>query len=89
MTIILSREGAEPRVFGSFFKAAAQEVYLFGSDTWVVTPCMVMVLEGFQDQVPQPLTRRLSRRKTDRKWEYTSAATAREEAGFQTIEDDI
>ena len=38
MMIILSREGAEPRVYGLFFKAAVQAVLLFGSETWVVTP---------------------------------------------------
>ena len=41
---------------------------------------------GFQDQVEKHMTRRLPRHKTDRKWTYTSAATARKEAGFQTME---
>ena len=44
---------------------------------------------GFQDQVEKQMTRRLPRHKTDRKWTYNSAATARKEAGFQTMEEYI
>ena len=51
MTIILSRKGADLRVFGFFFKAMVQAVFLFGSDTWVVTHCMGRALGGFQDHV--------------------------------------
>ena len=40
MARILSREGASPRLPGFFFKAVVQAVLLFGSETWVVTPCM-------------------------------------------------
>ena len=35
---ILSREGADKRVSGNFFKAVVQQVLLFGAETWVVTP---------------------------------------------------
>ena len=35
-----------------FFKAMVQAVFLFGSETWVVTPCMGRSLGGgFQDHV--------------------------------------
>ena len=44
---ILSREGARPRVSGSFFKTVTQMVLLFGAEKWVVTPRMVRVLGGF------------------------------------------
>ena len=51
---------------------------------------MGRVLGGFQDQVARRLTGRLLRQKTDGKWEYTSAAAAaREEAGFQTMQEYI
>ena len=51
MTRILSRKGVEPRVFGFFFKAMVQAVFLFGSETWMITPCMGRSLGGFQDHV--------------------------------------
>ena len=46
---------------------------------------MGRALGGFQDQVTRRLTGRLLRRKPDEKWMYTSAVTAREEVGFQTM----
>ena len=35
---ILSREGADKRVLGNFFKAVVQVVLLFGAEMWVLTP---------------------------------------------------
>ena len=46
----LRREGAEPQVPGFFLKTVVQAVLLFGSETWVVKPCMGRVLGG----VPVP-----------------------------------
>ena len=63
--------------FRVLFKAVVQAVLLFGSDTWVVTPCMVKVLGGLQVQVEQRLKVRIPRRKTDGKWVYTLATMAR------------
>ena len=60
-----------------FFKSVVKAVLLFGSDTWVVTPCMVKVLGGLQVQVEQRLKVRIPRRKTDGKWVYTLATMAR------------
>ena len=50
---------------------------------------MGRVLGGFQDQVAQILTGQTLQRRADEKWEYTTAATAREEEGFETIEEYI
>ena len=48
------------------------------------------VLEGFQDQVALLLAGRLPRQRTDRKWEYISAAAAaREKAGLVVLEEYI
>ena len=60
---------------------------LFGTETWVVTPCMGRVLGGFLDQVTRSLTGWLPRQKPYRKLEYTSAATARAEVKFQTMQE--
>ena len=35
---IMSREGADKRISGTFFKAVIQQVLLFGAETWVLTP---------------------------------------------------
>ena len=38
LTRILVWEGAYPRVYGVFFKALVQAVFIFRSETWVLTP---------------------------------------------------
>ena len=86
MTRILSREGAELQVSVFFFKAVVQAVFLFRSETCVVTPRMVRVLGGFQDQVAQRLTGRLAKRKTVVKWEYNLLTMEMEEVGFHMME---
>ena len=85
MAIIISREGAEPRVSRFFLKAVVQAVLLFGLETWVVTPRMGRDLGVFQDQVARRLMGRFLRRKPDINWKYTLAAMAREKAGFQKM----
>ena len=86
MSRILSWEGARPQVSGFFFKAGVQLLLLFGSDTWVVTPRMGQVIGGFQDQVAWQLTRRLKRKRSYGRWEYSSAEAEREEGGFEPTE---
>ena len=58
LTRILGREGASLRVSGIFFKEVVQAVLLFGSDTWIMTPCMEWDLRGFQHRVTQQSTER-------------------------------
>ena len=50
MAIMLGREGISPRVSGMFFKAAVQEVLLFGSEMWVMTPPHGEGPSKFQEQ---------------------------------------
>ena len=87
MSCILSREGAAPRASGLFFKAVVQAILIFVLETWVFTPRMGKALGGSQTQVVRRMTGRIPRRKTDNKWRYTSATTAREEAGLLTMEE--
>ena len=55
----------------------------------VVPPDIGNALGWFQAQVERWLTRQLQRRTTDKKWRYTSAATAREGLGLLTIEENV
>ena len=50
---ILSREWADTKVSGNFYKVVAQAVVLFGVDRWVLTPRMEWDLESFQHRVSQ------------------------------------
>ena len=47
MSSILSREGARLQVYRFFFKAVIQSVFIFGAETWVVTPPYGMGPGGF------------------------------------------
>ena len=38
LAMILSRERADKRVLGNFFKAVVKQVLLFGAETWVLNP---------------------------------------------------
>ena len=87
MSRILGREGATPRVSCFFFKVVIQSVLIFGAETWTVTPRMGKALREFQTQVARRMTGNLPRSTTDRTWRYTSAAAAREAAGFLTVEE--
>ena len=55
---ILSREGADTKVSGHFYKAVSQAVLLFGADTWVLTPRMERALDIFQHRIARRITRR-------------------------------
>ena len=48
---ILSREGADLKVLGHFFKAVVQVVLLLGAEIWVLTPWVERSLRSFQHRV--------------------------------------
>ena len=48
---ILSREGADPKISGHFYKAVVSAVLLFGEEKWVLTPRMDRDLSSFQHRV--------------------------------------
>ena len=66
---ILSREGADPKVLGHFFKVVTQAVLLFRAETWVLTPSMERALSSFQHRVAQRLTGRQPRRWGGGSWQ--------------------
>ena len=86
---ILRREGATPRILGSFFKAVVQQVLLFGAETWVVTPKMERALSGFLHGAARRLTGRQARREKDGDWYYSSLEGAAREAGLTDIRTSI
>ena len=65
---ILSREGATKRVPGNFFKAVVQQVFLFGAETWVVSPRMERALSAFIHGAARRITGMQPRRGRDGKW---------------------
>ena len=80
---IMGREGSNPRVSGVFFEAVVQELLLFGSDTWVMTPHMGRALVRFQHKVTRRITWRHPNRWEDGGWEYPPLVAEMKEAGFE------
>ena len=85
LTRILGWEGSKPRVSGMFFKAVVQGVLLFGSETWVLTPCMGRDLGSFQHRVAQRIMERHPRQREEGGWEYPPLVATMEEAGSEEI----
>ena len=54
----MSREGADKRVSGNFFKAVVQAVLLFGAETWLLTPRIERALESFMHEAARRITRK-------------------------------
>ena len=65
---------------GEFFKAVAQQVLLFGAETWVVTPRIERALKSFMHGAARRITGRQPRRGWDRKWFYPSLEGAMKES---------
>ena len=73
---ILSREVADKRVSGTFFKAVVQHVLLFGAETWVLTPRIERDLESLMHGAACKITGRQPQRGWDVKCYYPSLAGA-------------
>ena len=58
------------RTFGTFLKVVFQAVFLFGSETWVVTPRLSRTPGGFHDQVTPQFTGKQPRRQPNGIWVY-------------------
>ena len=85
----MSREGADKKVSGNFFKAVVQQVLLFGAETWVLTPRIERVLESFMHRDARRITGIQLRRGWYGKWYYTSLREAMREAGVVEIRKSI
>jgi len=70
-----------------FYKVVVQSVLLYGCETWVITPAVLRVLEGFHNRV----ARRLSGKRPyflpqEDRWVYPPIAEALEAANLYPIE---
>ena len=67
------------RVSGLFFKVVVQVVFLFGLETWVITPHMGRALGIFHNRVDHLPTERHPRRLWVGRWEYPPLKEVMEE----------
>ena len=85
MSRILSREGADKKVSGNFFKAVVQAVLLFGAETWVLNPKIERALERFMHGAARRITGKQQRRGGDGQWTYPPLKEAMREEGSEGI----
>ena len=57
LSSILWRKGADPWASGTFYKAVVQANFMFGSETWVMTPGIGKTFGSFQYRVQRRLAR--------------------------------
>ena len=53
LSMVLNREGADPKVSRAFYIAVTQAVLLFGLETWVLTARIEKALDSFRSRVAQ------------------------------------
>ena len=85
-TWLLSREGADAGTLGHIYLAVVQLVLLYGSETWVLTPHMHRMWNGFHHRVACILTGRQPWKGQDKGWVYPPLEDAMVEAGLQEVE---
>jgi hypothetical protein len=87
---ILRGEGATPRISAMFYKEVVQTVLIFGSESWVLTPSMLVKLEGFHRQIARRLMGRAPvYLRSEGTWQYQPLGNAMEEAGLFSMNEFI
>ena len=56
MVKILGRGGLDKRTAAMFYVEVVQVVLLFGSDTWVLTPRLEILIEGFHHRAARRMS---------------------------------
>ena len=82
---VLRAENASPRVCGMFYKATVQNMLLFGSETWVLTPITLDRLEGFHGKAARRMTGKLPVL-AHGIWTYPKTSEVLAAAGLRNIE---
>ena len=83
---MLSREGVDARTLGRIFVAVVQEVIIYRSDMWLMTPRIGRVLGGFHHRVARRMTGRQPRRGRCGTWVYPLLEDAMAEAGLLEVD---
>jgi hypothetical protein len=85
---LLVREGATPKISGLFYQAVVQQVLLFGSETWNISPAMLRALESFHHRAARRISGRMARL-SHGEWVYPPLEEALELAGLLPVREYI
>ena len=83
---VLIREGEDVWTSSHIYLAVVQLVLLYGSEIWVMTPCIRMVLGRFRHRVAHRLTGRQPWKRRYRVWIYPPLEDVMAEARLQEVE---
>ena len=86
LSLILLWEGVDTNMPGVLYKAVVQEVILFGSEKWVMTPCIAGTLGGFHHYMDRWLMVKQPRKEEDGNCRYPSLAAEIAEAGLEVLD---
>ena len=67
-----------------FYKAVVQTVLLYGLESWVITPAILKLLEGFHHRVARRLSN-MGPRLVEEEWHYPPIEEALEASGLYTM----
>ena len=82
---VLESTGATLRARGSMYKALAQLVLLYGSNSWVVMGEMLKSLKLIHQRAARWITGMMTKGRTGVEWEYPYVEEAMESAGLHPI----
>ena len=68
-----------------FYRATIQAVLLYGSETWNLTPQLLVTLEGFHVHTVRRISGMMPKKGHDEVWQYLSTKTALRAAGLRNI----
>lgn len=84
---VLRREDATPKISAMFYKAVVQSVLLYGAETWVMTPAVLLKLESFHKRIARRLANKMPYYVAlEDKWIYPDIEVALETAGMYMME---
>ena len=81
---LLRREGEDPKVAKMFYRSVTQEVFLFVSETWILSAAMERSVEGTHTGFFRKIIGKWARRKSDGTWVNSKQKLVREAAVIQS-----
>ena len=68
---ILGNTGPPTKLHDMMYKAVVQVVLLYGSESWVVTDAIMIMLEGFYHRIDKQIAGMIERKIDGGEWEWT------------------
>ena len=84
LSCLLGQEGDDTRASGVFYVAVVQSILIFGSDSWVIMPCIMQALGSLYNWVIRKISGLMPWCQNG-KWEYPPIGETLMDLGLGTI----